>query len=177
VRDATDFTPTGKKPWWQELPPAGESAWAERAARRKGRIDFRLAFVASKFRVGPEPEPFAIELYLPKNEPWTLRDVTNEIEHAANNAQSHNTQTQKNRLQHAATKLAEEVKERHSKGKAFYKTAAEQWLQNNTDLTQEEAREVVEDEMILWELKEVRRLGNHQSKILVPKIGNHNHGE
>src|SRR6185436_525499 len=33
VRDATGFTPSGKKPWWQELPEAGEAAWADRAAR------------------------------------------------------------------------------------------------------------------------------------------------
>ena len=32
-------------------PEASEAAWADRAARRKGRIDFRLAFIASKFRL------------------------------------------------------------------------------------------------------------------------------
>src|SRR5262245_24764923 len=42
VRDATDFTPSGKKPWWQELPEAGEAAWADRAARRSGRTELRL---------------------------------------------------------------------------------------------------------------------------------------
>jgi len=59
VRDATDFTPSGKKDWWLELPEAGESAWADRAARRKSRIDYRLAFIPSKFRLGHSPIPFA----------------------------------------------------------------------------------------------------------------------
>jgi hypothetical protein len=36
VRDATGFTPSGKKPWWQELPEAEKAAWADRAARRRG---------------------------------------------------------------------------------------------------------------------------------------------
>src|SRR5215831_18214738 len=45
LRDATDFVPSLKKPWWEELPEAHEGAWAARAARRKGRIDFRLAFI------------------------------------------------------------------------------------------------------------------------------------
>jgi hypothetical protein len=37
LRDATNFTPSGQEAWWQELPSAGEAAWAERAARRKKR--------------------------------------------------------------------------------------------------------------------------------------------
>jgi len=79
VRDATDFTPSGKKPWWQELPEAGEAAWADRAARRKGRVDFRLAFIPSKYRLGQEPEPFCLEIRLPKDQPWSLRDVTSGV--------------------------------------------------------------------------------------------------
>jgi hypothetical protein len=52
VRDATDFTPSGTKDWWTELPPAGRDTWAERASRRKQRDRYVLAFVPSKFRVG-----------------------------------------------------------------------------------------------------------------------------
>ena len=37
IRDATGFTPTGKKHWWEELPPADAGSWGERAGRRKGR--------------------------------------------------------------------------------------------------------------------------------------------
>src|SRR5262249_34380403 len=52
VRDATDLHPTGTKPWWSELPSAGREAWAEWASRRHRRDVYRLAFVASKFRIG-----------------------------------------------------------------------------------------------------------------------------
>jgi hypothetical protein len=76
LRDATNFTPSDQEDWWQELPPAGEDAWAKRATRRKKRTTYRLAFVPSKFRLGQEPEPFCLELRLPKDEPWTLVDVT-----------------------------------------------------------------------------------------------------
>jgi len=48
VRDATGLTPSGKCSWWQELPEAGESAWADRASRRKGRLDYRIGFIPSK---------------------------------------------------------------------------------------------------------------------------------
>src|SRR5262249_22428068 len=52
VRDATGLTPTGTKEWWLELPPPGRAAWGERAARRRRRERYRLAFIASKFRIG-----------------------------------------------------------------------------------------------------------------------------
>src|SRR5207249_8761127 len=79
VRDATGFMPSGKKDWWMELPEAGEAAWADRAARRKNRTDYRLAFVPSKFRLRAQPEPFCLEVRLPSDEPWTLADVTDDL--------------------------------------------------------------------------------------------------
>src|SRR5262249_1771369 len=79
VRDATGFIPSVKRPWWIELPADGAANWAERAARRKGRTVFRLAFIPAKFRIGAEPDPFCLELKLPKDEPWTLREVTDEL--------------------------------------------------------------------------------------------------
>ena len=85
VRDATAFTPSGKKDWWLELPEAGEAAWADRAARRKSRIDYRLAFIPSKFRLGAQPEPFCLEVRLPKDETWTLDDVTKDLIEAGEN--------------------------------------------------------------------------------------------
>jgi putative DNA primase/helicase len=88
VRDATDFQPTGSRPWWLELPPAGREAWGERAARRRRRDLYRLAFVASKYRIGEEPVPFVLEVDL-RGTPWTCRDVTADLEasgHAAHAA-------------------------------------------------------------------------------------------
>jgi hypothetical protein len=87
VRDATDFQPSGTKPWWLELPPAGRDAWADRATRRKQRDRYVLAFVPSKFRVGVEPEPFAFEINLGA-EPWSYREVTAEFDAAGEAARA-----------------------------------------------------------------------------------------
>jgi len=78
VRDATDLRPTGTKDWWHELPPAGVDAWAQRASRRKKREIYKLAFIASKFRIGEEPDPFCFEVDL-RTEPWTFRDATADL--------------------------------------------------------------------------------------------------
>src|SRR2546428_9153603 len=48
--------------WWQELPPAGRDAWAERAGRRKQRKTYRLGFINTKTRDEEEPEPFIYEV-------------------------------------------------------------------------------------------------------------------
>jgi hypothetical protein len=65
VRDATGFVPAGKRPWWEELPPAARSEWAARASRRAGQDRperIHLAFIASKFRDDDDPPPFVLEL-------------------------------------------------------------------------------------------------------------------
>lgn len=79
VRDATDFHPSGKKPWPEELPPADAGSWASRSSRRKQRQTYRLAFIATKFRIAEEPEPFILEIDT-RLEPWTVRDVTDEVD-------------------------------------------------------------------------------------------------
>jgi hypothetical protein len=111
VRDATDFHPTGTKPWWTELPAAGREAWADWATRRHRRTIYRLAFVASKFRVGEEPDPFGLEIDL-RGEPWQLRDSTEEIEAAGEDARTA-TAAQKAGREHAAVgRLAAEIDRR-----------------------------------------------------------------
>ena len=64
VRDATSLRPSGEKPWVEELPPADAGSWMSRSLRRKQREKYRLAFVATKFRVGEEPDPFILEIDL-----------------------------------------------------------------------------------------------------------------
>src|SRR5262249_42060498 len=78
VRDATEFSPSGKRDWWLELPRADAGGWGERSARRKRREKYRLAFVCSKYRLGEEPEPFCIELDT-TTDPWSVRDVTEQV--------------------------------------------------------------------------------------------------
>ena len=75
VRDATDFHASGTKPWIEELPAGGADHWAARSSRRKRREKYRLAFIATKFRIGEEPDPFVLEIDLTA-EPWIVRDVT-----------------------------------------------------------------------------------------------------
>src|SRR4029453_18018378 len=74
VRDATDLQPSGTTPWWLELPAAGREAWGARAARRRRRDRYRLAFIPSKFRIGEEPDPFVLEIDL-STVPREARDV------------------------------------------------------------------------------------------------------
>ena len=84
VRDVTGFTPTGKRPWWEELPSAARGEWQARATRRAGHDRperIRLAFIATKYRDDDEPAPFVLELDFTA-EPWALHAVTAELEAA-----------------------------------------------------------------------------------------------
>ncbi len=144
IRDATGFLPSGKKPWWQELPEAGEASWADRAARRKGQTDFRLAFVCSKFRLGVEPEPFCIELHLPENETWSLCDVTAEIHQAGQETIRAAENLRSVKLKSATEALAKVVKERADLQEPILKTEAESFLKEQ-HLSQKAARTLITD--------------------------------
>lgn len=173
VRDATGVSPSGKKAWWQELPEAGEAAWAERAARRKGRIDFRLAFVPSKFRLGVEPEPFCLELYLPQGAPWMLRDVTTEINQAAEEALAQEKRGKAEHLKTAAEKLLILVAERASQGDPVLKTEAERFLCEIQLLKRTDARQLLKDSP-LWRLEKSREGDGKQAAwcVLPQNLGN-----
>lgn len=81
VRDATNLAlDPAKAVWWECLPPARESDWGPKARRRKRRDDYRLAFVPSKFRIAEEPDPFIVEILLPRDGQWQLREVTRQVE-------------------------------------------------------------------------------------------------
>jgi hypothetical protein len=161
VRDATAFTPSGKKDWWQELPEAGESAWADRAARRKNRIDYRLAFVPSKFRLGAQPDPFCLELRLPKDEPWTLEDVTEEIIRAGEDVIKEAARKKEQQEQEAVKALAEVVKERYAAGNPILKTAAENYLNKEMEISQKRSRELIKaNDGTLWTLQDVGGQGS-----------------
>ena len=153
VRDATGFTPSGKKAWWQELPEAGEAAWADRAARRKGKIDFRLAFIASKFRLGVEPEPFCLELHLPPDEPWTLRDVTAEVLKVGEDALTQGKRTKEEQTQKAIAALAMLVSEREAQGNPLAKSEAESFLTDVRGLKRDDARQILKEENPCWRYK------------------------
>jgi hypothetical protein len=170
LRDATDFVPTLKRPWWEELPEAHEGAWAARAARRKGRDDFRLAFIASKYRLGPEPEPFALELHLPAGEPWTLADVTETLQASGEAAQTKAHEAHQALLADAAQALYALVIERHAAGDPLLKTQAEIYLNREQEITQREARQVIKEHSGgLWDLTAgPRGRGKGPAQILIP---------
>jgi hypothetical protein len=158
VRDATGFAPSGKKSWWMGLPEAGEAAWAERAARRKGRLDYRLAFIPSKFRLGQEPEPFCLEIKLPKDEPWTLRDVTGELAKASEDASMEAKKAKEEQLEKAEQALAKEIERRGKQNKPLLKSEAESFLRGQPELSQPEARALIKSKTgIIW--KELKLAG------------------
>lgn len=111
VRDATGFTPSGKRAWWEELPPAGREQWAGRATRRKRRDSYRLAFIASKFRVGEEPDPFVVEVDL-STTPWSCRNLTHELIATGEEAATRQAEVLQKALDAAADALAEEISDR-----------------------------------------------------------------
>jgi hypothetical protein len=117
VRDATDLHPTGTKPWWLELPSAGREAWGEWASRRHRRVVYRLAFVASKFRIGEEPDPFVLEVDL-ANEPWLLREVTADIAQAGQAACASEAERRVQAQVAAVDRLAVEVARRATAAEA-----------------------------------------------------------
>ena len=142
VRDATGCQPTGAKPWWCELPPAGRGDWAERAGRRRRRDTYRLAFIPTKYRIGEEPDPFVFELDLTA-EPWTLRDVTADLEAAGQAARAAKDAERQGTREKAAAALLEEVARRTATGApGLGKTAAETLLRAH-GLTSQAARELL----------------------------------
>jgi 5S rRNA maturation endonuclease (ribonuclease M5) len=143
VRDATGFTPSAKREWWRELPAAGEAEWADRAARRKGKVTFRLAFVPNKFRLGVEPDPFCLELHLPANAPWTLADVTDQLIVAGESAAKATAEAKQAQQDEAVQALADLVAERHSQGNPLIKKDAEEFLREH-NIGRNEARNLIE---------------------------------
>jgi len=157
VRDATEFTPSGSKPWWEELPPAGDAAWADRAARRKGRTEFHLAFIPSKFCLGPEPEPFCVELRLPKGGFWSLIDVTAELVQAGEASREARAEAKRQQRVTAVNALAELVAHREAAGQPLLKTDARDFLRQEHKLTAREAGELIAAQAgVRWQIETVQ---------------------
>lgn len=166
VRDATDFNPSGKKPWWQELPDAGEDSWAERAARRKGKTSFRLAFVCSKYRIGIEPDPFCLEVSVSEITPWDVKDVTHELVYTVEKAEEEQKTAKTKLLQKASEDLLAEIKEKQEDIIPFWKTDAEKFLQKEGRLSIREARTLIKDgEGKLWKVEQYQD-GKKKGRIL-----------
>lgn len=115
VRDATNFQPQGSRPWVEELPPADAGSWAARSSRRKRSEKYQLAFIPSKFRIDQEPEPFIVEINTAV-EPWTIRDVTDEVDQQGKEARVQRAAEKEKRIAEAATALVQEIARRATAG-------------------------------------------------------------
>jgi hypothetical protein len=128
VRDATDFHPSGSQPWVQELPAADAASWVSRSTRRKQREKYRLAFIASKFRVEQEPEPIIFEIDTTTG-PWKLHNVTDEVDREGAAERESRKREYTERMAAAAVVLGEEVIRRQDAGEPeILKRQAESFL-------------------------------------------------
>jgi hypothetical protein len=128
VRDATNFHPTGKKPWIEELPAAEAGAWAGRSSRRKRLSQYRLAFIATKYRIAEEPEPFIVEINL-DTDPWTVRDVTDLVDQEGAEARIKAAEEKAAAVSRAVETLKAEMLRREVSGEPIIlKTQAEEFL-------------------------------------------------
>jgi hypothetical protein len=145
ARDATGFAPTGKRPWWEELPPAARSEWAARATRRSGQDRperIRLAFISTKFRNDDDPAPFVLELDF-TSEPWVLRDVTAELVAGGDAARAAELAQVMAARERAADALAADLRRRAAdRAKPLLVEPAVAWLVAH-DLTRRAARELL----------------------------------
>jgi AAA domain len=97
ARDITNWTPPQGEHWWCHLPSGDDAQWQERAARKTGQERLRVSFVCRKFRWGEEPLPFVMQMDFTTT-PWTLSDVTAEIEDAGRQASQAEKEQRQKRL-------------------------------------------------------------------------------
>jgi hypothetical protein len=165
ARDATGFTPSGKRPWWEELPSAARSEWASRATRRSGperpeRI--RLALVSTKFRDDDDPAPAVHELDFTAT-PWSLRDVTAELVVAGDDARAAEVATAKALEEQAVDALVDVMTRRQAEGGRLLLTESVRQLVGH-GIGRRRARELVKAGGDRWRLVAV----DGRSEAIVP---------
>jgi len=111
ARNVTGWTPSAAAQWWEQLPDAGEHAWQQRASRRKGQTELRVAFVPSKYRLDIEPEPFVLAVAT-QQIPWTVADITAEIEQAGEEAATSARKAKQAKMASAEAKLIAAIGDR-----------------------------------------------------------------
>jgi hypothetical protein len=154
VRDITGWTPESSEDWWLSLPEAGDHAWQARASRRRGQTRLRLAFIPSKFRLGIEPQPFAIELDL-SGPHYTLADITDRLTDAAAEAARLRRDALQQQFEQASNALVAELKKFPDDG-PMLKRAAEDFLMTQ-GLSKRIARNLIEQAYlgIKWTLRPI----------------------
>jgi hypothetical protein len=81
-----------------------------------------MAFVCSKSRLGPEPEPFCLDVLVPEDQPWSLREVTHELCDAGQRATSEADFQLNVMILSALDALTEAVRERQAQRQPMSKT-------------------------------------------------------
>jgi hypothetical protein len=140
ARDITNWTPT-QDDWWLDLPEAGDHTWASRASRHRQKTQMRIAFVASKFRLGMDPAPFAVEIDF-RGDCWTLRDITAELVQTGEEARDITRQAKQDLFRQATEALVTAISQR-SDTNPMTKTEAERSLMDQ-GLRRQEARNLLE---------------------------------
>lgn len=111
VRDATGWKPDPKREsWWDCLPDPANEAFADRAKRRQGRKSFQLGFNVSKFRVAEWPPAWAVEVDM-STEPWTLKDITEEMENAFEECKGEAGREREQKIYRASRRLEDAVED------------------------------------------------------------------
>lgn len=165
VRDITGWTPDNGDAWWMTIPEAGEHAWQDRAKRRRGQAVFRLAFVPSKFRLGMEPDPFALEINTAASE-WSLRDITSNLSDEARSKEEQRKHAERNKQNDAVNYLIRRIANAPEE-QPVYKTEAITLLRD-CGLTRKVARNLVEYGYrgVLWDFKRSEGRGRGEYLVL-----------
>jgi len=145
VRDATDLKLDSRhEVWWDALPPAGDKEWAANAKRRRMRTIYRLAFVPSKWRLGPQPDPWCVEISLPDDAPWSCRDVTAELETELTRIRGEAIAAHEEALTVAVEYLKEAIGKHHAKCAPLHKRGQAEKILMVANLTRDEARDLID---------------------------------
>jgi hypothetical protein len=174
VRDATDFHPTSED-WVEQLPPADAGSWAARSKRRKQREKFRLAYIITKCRVGPEPSPFIVEVNV-GTEPWSCTDVTDEVDREGAETRRRLAAEKAARLEAAAEALKKEIKRRVAAGEPpLRKRQDAEPILVAAKLTRQAARKLLTDrDGVDWKLEPDPQ--DKRSILVLPPKKNCNNG-
>jgi hypothetical protein len=168
VRDATDFHPSGTKPWIEELPAGGADFWAARSSRRKRREKYRLAFIATKFRIGEEPDPFVLELDL-TTDTWTVRDVTNAVDAEGCAVREQREKEHAEAINRArASLVAELVRRQEAQEPIMLKEKDAVPFLLKSGLKRNAARQLLEDPRGAWECRNIEGPKGHPIGVFLP---------
>jgi hypothetical protein len=177
VRDATDFHASGTKPWIEELPAGGADHWAARSSRRKRREKYRLAFIATKFRIGEEPDPFVLEIDVTA-EPWIVRDVTAAVDAEGCAAREQREKEYADAISRArASLIAELFRRQEAQEPIILKEKDAVPYLMKCGMKRNAARKLLDDPQGAWELRKIDGVKGHPVGVFLrPRPGEKGNG-